>query len=344
MAIGLARRIMAVCALMLGGALGLAAPGFAQDAPRSYVLATASEGGAYYPLGVALALLGTIHLQAAQGIGLEAVTSGGSVDNLRLLREGEAQLAIMQTAVTTWAYGGTGPFEAVEPQDDLRAITMLWPDFAHFLLRSDLAQTGTIDDLAGLEGLGFSMGPQGSGTELVNGAMFANYPFDFQSWLPVNQSFQDSVQAMTDRVIAGVNISAGAGAASASSLLGRMAEHVTLLSVTDEQAQRLDGGQGIVATGFIPAGTYAGIDEAIQTVTLPNFLAVTADVPEEDVYQITQIMFANLAYLCEVHQAACALSVDTALNGLPVPLHPGAERYFREIGVEIVNAPDPTTP
>lgn len=315
--------------------LGLAAPLSAEDPPEPYVLATAAQGGTYYPVGVALAVLTTIHLQGAHGIGLEAVTSGGSVENLRMMREGAAQFGILQVLAGQWARDATGPLADQGPQDDLRAIAMLWPDLAHFLIRSDLVETGTIDDLANLSGLGFSMGPLGSGTEASDAAMFRNYGFDYESWQPVFQGFDAAAQALLDGSIAGVNVGAGIGVASVSQILTQMGDAITLLGVTEEQAARLDGGQGFIGTTIIPPGTYPGVDAPLQTITFPNFLAVNADVPEEEVYRITRIMFDNLPYLCEVHQAACTMSLEGAVRGLPVPLHPGAARFFREAGVTL---------
>lgn len=311
-----------------------AAPVIAQDAPRDYVMATAQEGGTYYPVGVAMAVLSTIHLQAAHGFEVTAVTSGGSIDNLRLLRENEAQFGILEVLAGTWARDGSGPLEAEGPQENLRAISMLWPDVEHFLITTTLAQTGTIDDLAGLDGRGFAMGPVGSGTEYTNAVLFGNYGLDSTPWGAVYQSYDDSARALLDGSIAGVNIGAGIGVNTVTTVLEQMGELLTLLSVTDEQAARMDGGLGILSTILIPPGTYPGIDEPLQTIALPNFLAVNADVPEEDVYQFTRILFENLEYLCTVHQAACAMSPEGAQRGLPVDLHPGAARYFAEMGIE----------
>ena len=327
MPIPFSRQILIAVAVMFGAVTQASA----QDEPRSYVLATAQEGGTYYPVGVALAVLSTIHLVGPHGVSVEAVISGGSIDNLRMMREGEAHFGTMEVQSGVWARDGTGPFEEAGPQDNLRAISMLWPDVEHFLLNTSLVDTGTIADLAGLEARGFAMGPLGSGAEYINDVLFENLGFDYESWGMVFQSYDQSVQALQDGSIAGVNIGSGIGVSSVTHALTEMGELLTLLSVTDEQAEQMDGGMGILATTLIPPGTYPGIEAPVQTITLPNFLAVNADVPEEDVYQFTRTVFENLEYLCEVHQAACAMSVEGAQLGLPVDLHPGAARYFEEV-------------
>lgn len=327
----------------IGFLIGAIAPAQAQDEPRSYIMATAQEGGTYYPVGVALAVLSTIHLQANFGLEVTAVTSGGSLDNLQLMRSGEAQFGMLEVLAGTWARDGSGPLEETGPQENLRAISMLWPDVEHFLITTNLAETGTIDDLAGLEGRGFAMGPLGSGTEYTNAVLFENYGFDYTIWGPVFQTYDESAQALLDGAIAGVNIGSGIGVNSVTHIMTQMGELVTLLSVTDEQAERLDGGLGILSTTLIPPDTYPGVDAPLQTVALPNFLAVNAEVPDEDVYQFTRTMFENLEYLCSVHQAACALSLEGAQRGLPLDLHPGAARYFSEMGIEPVVETPPVT-
>lgn len=321
--------------LAVGLVCGATAPVLAQDEePRNYIMATAQDGGTYYPVGVAMAVLSTIHLQPSFGFDIEAVTSGGSLDNLRLMRDGDAQFGMLEVLAGTWARDGTGPLAEIGPQDNLRAITMLWPDVEHFLISTALAETGTIADLAGLAGRGFAMGPLGSGTEYTNTLLFENFGFDYASWGIVHQTYEQSAQALLDGTIAGVNIGSGVGVNTVHSVMTQMGDLLTLLSVTDEQAAALDGGLGILSTTLIPPGTYPGIEAPLQTVSLPNFLAVNADVPAEDVYEFTRVLFENLEYLCGVHQAACALALDGAQNGLPVDLHPGAARYFREMGME----------
>jgi len=315
-------------------ALGVVSPVCAEEEPRSYSIATAAEGGTYYPVGVAMAVLASIHLESTNGIGVEALVTGGSIENIRMMREDEAQFGIVQVLAGEWARDGVGPIEDAGPQENLRAVAMLWPDVAHFLIRSELAETGTVDDLANLSGHGFSMGPLGSGAEFTNAALFQNYGFDHAGWAPAFMSYDDSVLALEEGSIGGVNIGSGIGATSVVQLLSQMGEAITLLSVSDEQLQQFNGDQGILAAAFIPGGTYAGVEDSVQTGALPNFLAVNANVPEEDVYLFTRVMFENLEYLCEVHQAACALTIEGALDGLPVPIHPGAARFFNELGIE----------
>ena len=90
-----------------------------------------------------------------------------------------------------------------------------------------------------------------------------------------------------------------------------------------------------VAGGLPPAGTYPGQDEAVMTIAQPNFLAVRDDVPEEHVYLFTKTVYENLPFLQAIHPATKAMAIEKAIAGLPMPLHPGAARYYKEVGIDI---------
>lgn len=120
---------------------------------RSYILATASTGGTYYPVGVALATLTKVKLTPSYHFSLSAISSAGSGENVKLMNDNEAQFAILQGLYGAWAWAGEGPY--AERQNQLRSVSMLWQNVEHFIVRSDLAPTGTIADLASMKGKKF---------------------------------------------------------------------------------------------------------------------------------------------------------------------------------------------
>ena len=132
---------------------------------RSYILATATTGGTYYPVGVALATLTKVKLQPKEKISMSAITSAGSGENVKLLRENQVQFAILQGLYGAWAWTGTGKVSADGPQRNLRSVSMLWQNVEHFVVRTDHAKTGTATDLTNLQGQKFSIGKRNSGTE-----------------------------------------------------------------------------------------------------------------------------------------------------------------------------------
>ena len=125
---------------------------------RSYLMATASTGGTYYPVGVALSTLVKVKLQPKQKIGLSAISSAGSGENVKLLRENEVQFAILQGLYGAYAWKGTGPIKNEGPQKNLRSVTMLWQNVEHFTVNKKFAKTGTASDLLGMKGEALCLG------------------------------------------------------------------------------------------------------------------------------------------------------------------------------------------
>lgn len=328
----LTRRLALTAAL----ALPLAALAPAADAQtRAYVLTTAGTGGTYYPVGVALATLAKIHLQNAHGIDMSAISSAGSGENIVLMREGQAQFAILQGLFGEWAREGTGALAEAGPQTNVRSVAMLWPNVEHALLHSSLVTNGTFMDLAALAGRPFSIGARNSGTEFSNRFMLENAGIDPESFELVYQGFGPTVDSLINGTVMGTIIGSGVGVGTVTRARAQMGDAITLLSVTDEELEAINGGGSLYFRFTIPGGTYPGIADDVQTVAQPNFLAVNADVPEEDVYLFTRTMWNNLPFLCNIHPATCDMDLAQALAGLPVPLHPGALRFYEEAGLTI---------
>ena len=328
-------------ALTLASAVAIAAvaalPAKAQD--QDYLLATASTGGTYYPVGVALATLVKVKLQPSEGIGMSAINSAGSGENVALLRDGEAQFAILQGLYGAYATSGTGPLESEGKQENLRSITMLWPNVEHFVVDSSLAETGTIDDMENLKGKTVSMGAQNSGTLGSNRMILGNLGYNMDEDFDLAyMGYTPSADALQNGQIAGMSTPAGPPVSAVSAAFANMGDKITLLSFTEEQRKKANGDFEDLWTAFkVPAGLYPGVDEDIVTIAQPNFLAVDASVPEETVYLITKTIFENLPFLQGIHPATKEMSLETATGGLPAKLHPGALRYYEEAGV---NVPD----
>ena len=303
---------------------------------KNYLLATASTGGTYYPVGVAISTLTKVKLQPKMKIGMSAINSAGSGENIKLLRENEAQFALLQGLYGYYAWNGKGPLAQDGPQKNLRSVSMLWQNVEHFAILSDKVKTGTVDDMATLKGERLSLGKKNSGTIGSNTILLKNLGLDAaKDYDLIHVGYGPSADALQNGRIAGFSIPAGVPASAVTRALATMGEKVTLLGFTEEQAKKADGGLGLWTPYLIPAGSYPGLDKDVMTVAQPNFLAVRADVDEEAVYQITKTLYENLPFLNAIHKATKAMSTDKALSGLPMPLHPGAMRYFQEIGLTI---------
>lgn len=310
------------------------APAKAEEA--NYILATASTGGTYYPVGVALATLVKVKLQPGQKIGMSAISSAGSGENVRLLREGEAQFGIMQGLYGFYAASGTGPLAEVGAQENLRSVTMLWQNVEQFVVASDTATTGTVADLVALTGESMAFGKQNSGTIGSNAALLSGLGVDINTeYGLVYGGYGPSAEALQNGQVKGIGVPAGVPTGALSQLFAAAGDGVQLLNFTEEQAAAADGGRGLWTAFTIEAGTYPGQAEDVHTIAQPNFLATSADVSEENVYLITKTIYENLAFLQAIHPATKAMAVERAIAGLPLPLHPGAARYYSEIGIDI---------
>jgi TRAP transporter TAXI family solute receptor len=223
-------------------------------------------------------------------------------------------------------------------QENLRSITMLWPNVEHFVVKNEYVDTGTVSDFAKLKGKPVSLGRQNSGTIGSNRTIMGNLgmgPIDDEFEL-VYMGYGPSAEALQNGQIEGMNTAAGDPVSAVTNAFANMGDQITLLEFTEEQVKQANGEFGeLWVPHTIPGGTYPGVDDDIQTAAQPNFLAVRDDIPEETVYLITKTMYENLGFLQGIHPATKAMSLESAIAGLPLKLHPGAIRYYEEAGLTV---------
>ncbi len=324
--------IKTLAAGMVAGAVTFAGGAMAEE--KDYVLNTASTGGTYHPVGTAISTLTKVKLLPKQKFSLTAVNSAGSGANVQALGAGTADFAILQGLFGSYAATGTGP--VTEPQENLRSVTMLWQNVEQFVLSNDLVDTGTVSDLMAAKGKPMAMGRQNSGTIGSNRVLMSGLGVDMEAdYELVFAGYGPSADAMANGQAVGGGFPAGPPTGAITKLMASNGDKFTLLNVTAEQGAAMDGGRNLWVPYTIAAGTYPGQDADVQTIAQPNFLAVNASVDEEHVYQVTKTMYENLPFLQAIHPATKAMAVEAAMAGLPVPLHPGAARYYKEVGLEI---------
>jgi TRAP transporter TAXI family solute receptor len=303
---------------------------------RNYLLATASTGGTYYPVGVALSTLVKVKLQPTQQIGMSAISSAGSGENIKLLRENEAQFAILQGLYGSYAWNGTGPIKAEGPQKNLRSVTMLWQNVEHFVINKKFAKTGTIADMVAMKGETLALGKKNSGTLGSNTVLLENLGANVEKgYNLIYVGYGPSADAMQNGQAAGMGTPAGVPVSAVTKAKANMGDNIVILDFTDEQLKQADGGMDLWTRYVISVDTYPGQTKDINTIAQPNFLAVRADVDEDAVYQITKAVYENLPFLNAIHGATKAMAIEKAIAGLPMPLHPGAARYYQEVGIKI---------
>ncbi|MGF1624517.1 MAG: TAXI family TRAP transporter solute-binding subunit, partial [Alphaproteobacteria bacterium] len=271
------RTLRSVAALLAAGAVTVSAgaQAQAQDEEQSYILATATTGGTYYPVGVAIATLIKIKLEPTMNFTMSAISSAGSGENIALMRDGDVDFAILQGLYGAWAADGSGDYAEQGPQTYLRSVSMLWQNVEHFVLLSDLAETGTIEDLGSIGDGSFAIGRQNSGTWGSGMTILTNLGIDTDAMDLVDSGgYTSTVEALQNRNIVGANIPAGVPVSAITSAMATMGGDVMVLDFTDEQMERANGDYTLWTRYEIPPETYPGQTEPINTIAQANFLAV----------------------------------------------------------------------
>ena len=302
--------------------LAVAAAPFAASAQDFINVLTGGTSGVYYPLGAGLA---NIYGEKIEGVRTQVQSTKASVENLNLLQDGRGELgfALGDSVAAAWA----GDAEAGFPQklDKLRGIAAIYPNYIQIVAS---AESG-ITDFAGLAGKSLSVGAPASGTELNARAIFGAMDMSYEDLGKVEYlPFAESVELIKNRQLDATLQSAGLGVASIRDLSTSLP--ITVVAVPASVAETL-GTPYNAAT--IPANTYDGQTEDVPTIAISNFLVTSDAVSEELAYQMTKQLYENLETLASSHQAAGEIDIANAIEGMPIPLHPGAERYYREQGL-----------
>jgi TRAP transporter TAXI family solute receptor len=292
-------------------------------------VATASTGGTYYPMGVGLANVWSIQLKQ-DGIQVTGQSSAGSIENIDLLQKDEAQLAILQSLLAVEAYQGVRNFEG-RAYGELRSISMLWPNVEHFVMLEDKVKDGTLNDIAGTR---FSVGPQASGTEQSTLIILQGVNLSKKTISPEYLGYGDTVSAMRDGRLDGGALPAGVPAAAVTDMYASGVPS-RILDVTDEQMASINAIANSWFRFVIKPDTYPRQTQAVATIAQPNILVTISPIDEKIVYDLTKAMFENLPEVHQVHSAAKYISLENALKGVSVPLHLGAYKYYREVGVDV---------
>ena len=326
--------IKTIAAAVIG--LALASPIQAQDT-RDFLISTAGTGGSFYPVGVGIATLVKLKLgtRPEGKINLSALTSQGSCDNVNILSDGRADFGVIQSLMVDFGYHGTNDFEG-KPKETLRAVTALMFNTNQFITYKENAPTGTISDILDMQGSKVVLGTKNSGG-LLEYRLFIQKLGAPQGEGFFNESymgFRQRAEALINGNLDGINLTSGIPNSSATLALSSLGDKAVLLGFTEEQLAKVTDGT-VWGPYTIPAGTYPGQDADLQTVAQPNLLVTTADTPEDVVYEVVKTMYENLPFLRSVHGSLNDLSPENALKGITVPLHPGAIRYYEEIGITV---------
>lgn len=303
-------------------ALGLSGPALAQD---QLSIATGGTGGVYYPMGGGLAEIINTHVD---GYSATAEVTGASVENMGLIATGDADVAIALADTVAQAYSGTGRFEG-QQLPMIRGLASLYANMVHIVALKD-SGIASLDDLRGKR---VSIGAPGSGTEVNTAAILEANGITYDDIDEQRLNFNETADALANG-----DIDAGfwsVGAPTSSILNLATTQEIVILALSDEQLTAAMGAHATFAKTSLAGGTYPGVDADTPVLGIPNVLTVSSEMSDDLAYAITSAMFENIAELRAVHPAANQTTVEFTLAATPVPLHPGAIRYFEEIGAEI---------
>lgn len=312
------RKIFAAGAVALS--LGIAPSGAVAE--EFINVLTGGTSGVYYPLGAQLA---KIYGEKIDGVRTQVQSTKASVENLNLLQQGKGEIAFAlgDSVKSGWEGDAEAGFSA--KLDKLRGIAAIYPNYIQIVASKESG----IKDFSDMKGKGLSVGAPKSGTELNARQIFKAMGMSYDDlgqteYLP----FGESVELIKNRQLDATLQSAGLGVASIKDLA--LSLPVTVVSVPASVAETL-GAPFLAAT--IPAGTYEGQTEDVPTLAITNILVTHSDVSDDMAYEMTKQLFENLPDMAAAHAAAKAISAENGAKGLPLPLHPGAERYYKEKGL-----------
>ena len=307
--------------LSLGAAL-IAGAANAQQQQFVNVL-TGGQSGVYYPLGVALS---QVYAKSIPNVRSTAQVTKASAENLNLLQAGRGELALTLADALSDAWNGNEEAGFKTKLDKLRGLSGTYNNYIQIVANADSG----IKTLADLKGKRISVGAARSGTELNARAIFKAAGLTYSDLAKVEYlPFGESVELIKNRQLDATLQSAGLGVASIRDLA--TAIKIVVIPVPADVVAKV-GDPAYQAT-VIPANTYNGQTADVATAAIPNFLVTHSGVSDELAYQMAKTMYENLDTLYAAHNAAKAIKRENAIKGMPVPLHPGAERYYKEVGL-----------
>ena len=305
---------------MLAAAVALAPIG--AQAEEFINILTGGTGGVYYPLGVAMS---KIYAEKIPGAKPSVQSTKASVENLNLLQQGKGEIAFTLGDSLADAWNGNAEVGFKSKLDKLRTVAAIYPNYIQIAALKD----AHVSTLADLKGKRLSVGAPKSGTELNARAILAGAGMSYKDLGQVQYlPFSESVELMKNRQLDATLISAGLGVSAIRDLCASVDCVIveTPKSVVDKMGTPYQ-------SAVIPGGTYKGNDKDVNAVIVPNYLVTRSNLPDQEVYEMTKTLFDNLPALQAAHAAAKAMTLDKAGKNPPVPLHPGAAKFYKEKGV-----------
>jgi TRAP transporter TAXI family solute receptor len=309
----------------------------AQDM-QSFRIGTGGTAGTYFPIGglIARAISNPPGSRACEkgsscgvpGLVATAVASNGSVANINAIADGTLESGLSQSDVAYWAHTGTGVFKQQGAVEELRTIANLYPESIHLVARADSG----IETVADLRAKNVSLDEPGSGTLVDARIILDGYGITEEDLEPEYLKPNQAAELMRDGTMDAFFFVGGYPAGAITELATRL--DIKLVPISGPKAKGILEEYEFFADHTIPGGTYEGIDSDVRTLSVGAQWVTSSEQPEELIYGITKALWdENTRKLLDSgHTKGKSITLETALEGVGVPLHPGAERFYREVG------------
>ncbi|TYP50900.1 TAXI family TRAP transporter solute-binding subunit [Thermosediminibacter litoriperuensis] len=314
--------VVLLAAVFVAGCGGSNTGGQSSGGQKFINIATGGTSGTYYPLGGALAEIWNKNIQGANAT---AQSTGASVANVNLLKDGKAEVIFVQNDIAYYTYNGTEMFKD-NKYEDIRGLATLYPETIQIVTRADKG----IKAIADLKGKKVAVGAAGSGTETNARQILEAAGITYNDIQVQYLSFSEAANNLKDGNIDAAFVTAGYPTAAIQDIA---AQHkIVLIPLDDKTVETLISKYPFYTRTVIPANTYSGQTEDVVAVSVKAMLAVSAKYDEDMAYQMVKTMYENQERLKAAHKNGELITPDTGKEGMSIPLHPGAEKYFKEIG------------
>ncbi|MBQ1856150.1 hypothetical protein SAMN02745671_00732 [Anaerovibrio lipolyticus DSM 3074] len=282
-------------------------------------IATGGTAGTYYPIGGAMS---EILNNEIKGMNASAQSTGATVANINMLKEGQVDLAIVQNDITYYAANGTEMFEG-KKVENIKGIATLYPETCQIVTLDGKG----IKTIADLKGKRVAVGAMGSGAEANARQILAAYGITYDDIDEQFLSFSEAASALKDGNVDAAFLTAGYPTAAVQDIASQ--NKVRLLPVEAAKADALIAKYPFYTKVTIPAGTY-GMTEPVEAISVMAMLVCSDKVDDALGYEITKALFTHLDRIQAAHAAAKAISKEGAVKGMPIPMNAGAEKFFKE--------------
>ena len=300
-----------------GGGGGGEGAGTGGGGQQFITIGTGGQSGVYYPVGGALSSVWENNMDVTTSV----ESTGASAENINLLDQGRLEVALIQADAASQAYEGTGAFE--EQIQSFEAISALYPQYVQIITVGG-AGIETVEDLRGKN---VAVGAPNSGVELNARSILDAYGITYDDLSQQNLGYSEAIDGMRNGTTDAGFFTSGLPNPAVTDLA--TSADVQVVPVDGEGASNLLNNFDYFNEATIPADTY-GNPEDVPTLSFNNLLVVRKDLSEDTVFELTRTMWENIEQVQDAHNAAREITLDTAQESVPIPFHPGAQRYYDE--------------